>query len=157
MVSLDGGLQAKSMTSYRAEPSKMAGMRYHGNVMTTTRWRLYVILHLQQHSHRLNLFIMEPEGSLPHSQVPATCAYLEADQSGPCHLSQFLNTHLNIILPSMSTSPQWSLSLRFPQQTPAYASPLPHTRYMPRPSHSSRFYHTNNILCAVQIIKLTIM
>jgi len=28
-------------------------MRYHGNVMTTTRWRLYVILHLQQYSHRL--------------------------------------------------------------------------------------------------------
>jgi len=58
MVSLAGGLQAKSMTSYRAEPSKMAGMRYHGNVMTTTRWRLYVILHLQQYSHRLNLFFV---------------------------------------------------------------------------------------------------
>ena len=39
-----GGLQAKSMTSQRAEPSKMAGMRYHGNVMTTTRWRLYVTM-----------------------------------------------------------------------------------------------------------------
>jgi len=31
-------------------------MRYYGNVMTTTRWRLYVILHLQQYSRRLNLF-----------------------------------------------------------------------------------------------------
>ena len=39
-----GGLHAKSMTSYRAEPSKMAGVRYHGNVMTTTRWRLYVTM-----------------------------------------------------------------------------------------------------------------
>jgi len=39
-----GGLQAKSMTSQRAEPSKMAGMRYHGNGMTTTRWRLYVTM-----------------------------------------------------------------------------------------------------------------
>ena len=39
-----GGLQAKSMTSQRAEPSKMAGMHYHGNVMTTTRWRLYVTM-----------------------------------------------------------------------------------------------------------------
>ena len=27
----------------RAEPSKMAGMRYNGNVMTTTRWRLFII------------------------------------------------------------------------------------------------------------------
>ena len=26
---------------------------------------------------------MEPEGSLPHSQVPATCPYPESDQSSP--------------------------------------------------------------------------
>ena len=31
-----------------------------------------------------------------------------------------------------------SPSLRFPHQNPVYASPLPHTLYMPRPSHSSR-------------------
>ena len=35
----------------------MADMCYYGNVMTTTRWWLCVtILHLQQYSHRLNLF-----------------------------------------------------------------------------------------------------
>ena len=33
----------------------------------------------------------------------------------------------------------------------------PHTRYMPRPSHSYRVYHPNNIVWAVQIIKLLIM
>ena len=38
-----GGLQAKSMTSQRAT-YKMADMRYYGNVMTTTRWRLYVTM-----------------------------------------------------------------------------------------------------------------
>ena len=38
-----GGLQAKSMTSQRAA-YKMADMRYYGNVMTTTRWRLYVTM-----------------------------------------------------------------------------------------------------------------
>jgi hypothetical protein len=27
---------------------------------------------------------MEPEGSLPHSQAPATCPYPEAEQSSPC-------------------------------------------------------------------------
>jgi len=56
MVSLDGGggLHAKSMTSQRYRATyKMADMRYYGNVMTTTRWRLYVILHLQQYSRRL--------------------------------------------------------------------------------------------------------
>jgi len=31
-------------------------MRYYGNVMTTTIWRLR-ILHLQQYSRRLNLFV----------------------------------------------------------------------------------------------------
>ena len=52
-----GGLHAKSMTSQRYRATyKMADMRYYGNVMTTTRWRLYVILHLQQYSRRLNLF-----------------------------------------------------------------------------------------------------
>ena len=52
-----GGLQAKSMTSQRYRATyKMADMRYYGNVMTTTRWRLYVILHLQQYSRRRKLF-----------------------------------------------------------------------------------------------------
>jgi len=38
------------MTSQCAEPSKVAGMRYHGNVMTTTRWRLCVTMEmLSQH------------------------------------------------------------------------------------------------------------
>jgi len=27
---------------------------------------------------------MEPEGSLPHSHVPANCPYPEPDQSRPC-------------------------------------------------------------------------
>jgi len=27
---------------------------------------------------------MEPEGSLPHSQVPASCPYPDPDQSSPC-------------------------------------------------------------------------
>ena len=53
--------------------------------------------------------------------------------------SHFLKVHLNIILPYMPGSPKWSISLRFLHQNPVYASPLPHTRYMTRLSHSSRF------------------
>jgi len=58
-------------------------------------------------------------------------------QLDPVHTptSHFLKIHLNIILPSMLGSSKWSLSFRFPHQNPVYASPLPHTRYMPRPFH----------------------
>jgi len=48
-----------------------------------------------------------------------------------------------------------SLMVSFPQVSPpkpVYASTLLHTHYMPRPSHSSRFYHPNNIGWGVQII-----
>jgi len=76
-------------------------------------------------------------------------------QLDPVHTpaSCFLKIHQNIILPSAPGSPQWFLSLQFPHQNPAHASPLPHTRHMPRPSHSPRFYHSLSIGWAVQIIK----
>ena len=59
--------------------------------------------------------------------------------------SHFLKNHLNIILSSTSWSPQWSLSLGFRHQNLVHTSPFLHTCHMPRPSHSSRFYHSHNI------------
>jgi len=47
---------------------------------------------------------MEPEGSLPHSQIPATCPYPEPDRSSPSPTSYFLKIDLNIILPSTTGS-----------------------------------------------------
>ena len=85
---------------------------------------------------------MEPEGSLQHSQVPATCHYPEPAWSSPY-------PH---ILPPTFGSPKQSLSLSFPHQNPVYVSPLLHMCYKPSPSHSSRFYQLNNIKWAVQII-----
>ncbi len=80
-------------------------------------------------------------------------------QLDPVHnpLSYFLYINLNIILPYTCGSPKWSFSIRFPHQNPVYDSPLHPTRYLPHPSHSSRFYQTDNIGWAVQIIKLLIM
>jgi hypothetical protein len=40
---------------------------------------------------------MEPEGSLPHSQQPATCPYPEPDQSIPNTGSYLLKIHSIII------------------------------------------------------------
>jgi len=57
---------------------------------------------------------MEPEGSLPHLQVPASCPYPEPDQSSPRHPSHLLKIHLNTILLSTPGSYKWSLSLRLP-------------------------------------------
>ena len=55
---------------------------------------------------------MEPECSLPHSQVPATCPYLVATRSSPYPTSHFLKIHLSIILSSRPWSPKWSFSIR---------------------------------------------
>ena len=46
-----------------------------------------------------------------------------------------LSSHLRLGLPSGLLPPGLT------HRNPVYTSPLPHTRYMPRPSHSSRFYH----------------
>ena len=58
--------------------------------------------------------IMQPEGSLPHSQQPATCPYPEPARSSPCPHIHFLKICLNIIFPSRPGFSKWCLSLRFP-------------------------------------------
>ena len=67
-------------------------------------------------------------------------------QPNPVHIptSHLLEIHPNIIHPSTPRSPQWSPSLRFPHQDPIHPPLLTHTRHMPCPSHSSRFYHPHN-------------
>ena len=90
-------------------------------------------------------------------KCPPTVPILSQLDPVHTHTSHFLKIHLNIILLSMPGSPKWSLSFRFPHQKPVHAYSLSHTRYMPRPSHFSRFYYPRNIGLAVQIIKLLIM
>jgi hypothetical protein len=89
--------------------------------------------------------------------VPATFPCLEPARSSPYQQTYFLKIHLNIILASTPGSPKRTLSLRLPHQNPVYASPIPHTRYIPQPYHSSLFYHPKNTGCGVKIIKLLTM
>jgi len=75
-------------------------------------------------------------------------------QSNPVHIhtSHLLEIHTNFIHPSTPRSPQWSLSLRFPHQEPIQHPLLTHTRHMPSPSHSSRFYHPHKLAVHVSDI-----
>ena len=57
-----------------------------------------------------------------------------------------------LILSTHLRSPQWSPTLRFPHHDPIRPPLLTHTRHMPSPSHSSRFYHPHDIGWGVQII-----
>ena len=87
-----------------------------------------------------------------------TVGYRKAPQSAPriylfyssqlwyIPTSHLLEIHLNIIHQSKPRSPQWSPSLLFPQQDPIHPPLLTHTRHMPSPSHSSRFFITRTIL-----------
>ena len=61
-----------------------------------------------------------------------------------------LSFHLLLDLPS-------GLISRVSPQNNCTRFSSPHTCYMPRPSHSSRFYPPNNVWWAVQIIKFLVM
>ena len=95
---------------------------------------------------------MEPEGSLQHSQVPATCPYPEPAQSSPCPTSW--RSILILSSPICLGLPSGLVPSGYPAKTLYTPLLYPHTYYMPSLSSSSRFYHPNNIGWGVQIIKL---
>jgi len=66
--------------------------------------------------------------------------------------SLLLDIHPNIIYPSTTRSPQWSLSLRYPHQDPIHNPFFTHTRHMSSQSHSFRFYHPHNFGWGIELI-----
>ena len=78
-------------------------------------------------------------------QSPPRLPILNQIDSVHTTTSHFLKIHLNIIFPSTSGSSMWPLSLRFSPPKLCIDFSFSHTSYMPRPSHSSRFDHPNNI------------
>ena len=79
---------------------------------------------------------MEPEGSSPHSQVPTTCPYPEQARTSPHSQIPLTESYLRLGLPS------GLFPSGFPNKTLYTLLLSPHTRYMPRPSHSYFFLHS---------------
>ena len=90
-----------------------------------------------------------------HYSPPPVPVLIQINRSMP-H-SHFLKIHFNITLPSIPRPSTWSLSFMFPHHSPVRISPLPHTCYMPHPSHSSWFDSLNNNRWGIQSIKLLFM
>jgi len=95
--------------------------------------------------------------SLHCSQKPATGRYPEPAESSSPHRSISPKVYLNIILPPVFRSLQWSLPFGSPNQNPVNTSPLPHAYHMSLPPHPPSFNHPNNIQWIIQAVKFIIM
>ena len=97
---------------------------------------------------------MESESSLPHSHEPTYLSLSWGRSVQSMTPSNVLKISFNIIIPSTSSCPKSSLSVRFLHQNSVGTSFLAHTFYIPPQSHCSWYDHQNNIWWGVRVIKL---
>ena len=95
---------------------------------------------------------MEPGGSLPHSQSPASCTSADPVHSSSCLPIQLLE-YPYYCFPLFAYIFQVASCLGVSAQKLCMHLSFSHTCRMYRPSHSSR-YDPSNIWCGVQIRKL---
>ena len=143
LCSADYGLSLSSDTRL---PHHLKLWQYKTNLLTPWSRVLLEKLTGSAASQGIPRILQNPK--VPHRthKCPPPVLILNQLHPVPTTPSHFLKIHLNIILPSRSGSPQWSLSLRFLHQNPVHNSPLPHMRHMSCPSHSSQFYHPHNVI-----------
>jgi hypothetical protein len=89
-------------------------------------------------SQEIPRILWTPKVPLRQHKRPPPVPILSQLHSVPTTPSHFLKIHLNILLPSTSGSPQWSLSLRFPHQNPVHTAPLPHPCHITFGFHKMR-------------------
>jgi hypothetical protein len=109
-------------------------------------------------SQEIPHILWKPKVHYRTHKCPVPVPILSQITPAPAPPSHFLKIHL-IVLPILLYYPpiyawvfQVALPLRFPHQNPLYTSTVPHTCYMPRLPHSSRFDDPNNSGWGVQII-----
>ena len=114
-----------------------------------------VSIHTYSLTPRCRVLLEQLTGSQTVKKFPAfygTPRFITAFTSVR-HPSLSWASSIKSIPPSKPWSSKWSLSFRFPHQNPVYLSLL-HTRYIPCPSHSSRFYYPNSYGWGVHIIHI---
>ena len=87
-------------------------------------WNESLLGNSTKRAHYVTLWLLEPGGSMPYSQVLSNNPYLSRINSIPCIDTYFFKIHSNIVLPSTPRPSSRSLSCRLTcthfQSTPTF-------------------------------------